>query len=465
MVSAKELSRLRSHLQSEKFKERQEGYQAVRDAFRDDISLQSSNDKEWLAVFQTLFSAVLQEKAAYVKKGVQNATAVLVRRLADAASVVRWLAERTVTRWGKSTMKALIDHLYQTMVHNGNLLEPVALDYAKTLRTILTYQPHLDHLDQMRMKNVLHFSFSTILRDRLITDGTFDDDDEEEEEEAELDALKQEESELSSNPSATPGKRRRAESIHTTHSHTTRGADNLAQRPLSLEQIELAAVVRALLSGSSAFYISSESAEAPQNILRRFKRFFLRYPSDSSAHYDMVAALNSILANLALNTIREVSSLGQEIWNSLLESWNFRNRGVKEGLVLSFRRLLPYITHDSESISTSSERLESLDKVRRLCRLLDAEGDVVGRGGLETLSLDQIRLQIMSLEEQTIPFQMSSIRSGSVLSEQQALTWLAMELHADCLSKVKFLRSVTFSFVKLIFRTSCLRPMKRLDHF
>lgn len=443
MVSAKELSRLRSHLQSDKFKERQEGYQAVRDAFRDDISLQSSNDKEWLAVFQTLFSAILQEKAAYVKKGVQNATAVLVRRLADAASVVRWLAERTVTRWGKATMKALIDHLYQTMVHNGKLLEPVALDYAKTLRTILTYQPHLDHLDQMRMKNVLHFSFSTILRDRLITDGTFDDDDNEEQETG-SDALDEEEPELSSNASATPRKRRRAESVHTTTSHTTRGADNLAQRPLSLEQIELAAVVRALLSGSSAFYISSESAEAPRNILRRFKRFFLRYPSDSSAHYDMVAALNSILSNLALNTIREVSSIGQEIWNSLLESWNSRNRAVKEGLVLSFRRLLPYITHDNESICTSPERLESLDKVRRLCRLLDAEGDVVGRGGLETLSLDQIRLQIASPEEQTIPFQMSSIRSGSVLSDQQALTWLAMELHADCLSKVKFPRPATF---------------------
>jgi ataxia telangiectasia mutated family protein len=439
MAPAKELSRIYALLRSEKSKDRQDGYQAVRDAFRDDASLEPSDEddggRKWLAVFQTLFGAVLKEKAAYVKKGVTNAAPVTIRRLADAASVVRWLAERTVTQLRRSVLRALIDHLFQTMVYRGELLEPVALDYSKSLRTLLSHQPHLDQLDDQRWMSLLHFSFSVLFCDRLAIDGNF-----EEEEEANLgdsSAMNvHEASEHSSDDSGTPRKRRRRDTPPSPVTRERFRALRSARQSLSLEQIELAGVIRILLSGSSAPYISSESTQVPVYILRRFKRFYTTYPADSSAHYDMVAALNSILSNLSLNAMREVSVLGHDIWAPLMESWNIRHKTLKERLVVAFWQLLPFVTHESAGITTLSERAAALDNIRRLCRLLDAEADVVGRGGLEPLSLDHLRLQLSSPSEQPLPFQLVSIRSGNVFGEQQALTWAAMELYSDCLSKV-----------------------------
>ena len=439
MARAKELSRIYTLLRSEKSKDRQDGYQAVRDAFRDDASLETEDeddgDKKWLAVFQTLFGAVLKEKAAYVKKGVTNAAPVTKRRLGDAASVVRWLAERTVTQLRRSILRALIDHLHQTMVYRGGLLEPVALDYAKSIRTLLSHQPHLDRLDDQRWTSLLHFSFSVLLNDRLAIDGNFE---EEEEDLGESSAANvHETSDLSSDDdSGSPRKRRRRESPSFPTTKERFRTSQPTRQPLSLEQIELAGVIRILLSGPSAPYISSENPQVPVKILRRFKRFYTTHPADSSAHYDVVAALNSILSNLSLNAMREVSVLGHDIWAPLMESWNIRHKTIKERLLVAFRQLLPFVTHESEGITTLSERATAFDNIRRLCRLLDAEADVIGRGGLEPLAIDQLRLQLSSPSEQPLPFQLKSIRPGNVLGEQQALTWTAMELYSDCLSKV-----------------------------
>lgn len=441
MAPAKELSRIYALLRSEKSKDRQYGYQAVRDAFKDNASLEPSDTdddgRKWLAVFQTLFGAVLKEKAAYVKKGAANAAPVTVRRLADAASVVRWLAERTVMQLRRSVIRALIDHLFQTMVYRGELLEPVALDYAKSLRTLLSHQPHLDQLDNQRWMSLLHFSFSVLLCDRLAIDGNFEEKEEEEENLGDSSAVNvHEASEHSSDGSGAPRKRRRRDTPSSPVTVERFRAPRLARQSLSLEQIELAGVIRILLSSSATPYLSSDSTQVPLHILRRFKRFYTTYPADSSAHYDMVAALNSILSNLSLNAMREVSVLGHDVWAPLMESWNIRHKTLKERLVVAFRQLLPFITHENEGITTLSERATALDNIRRLCRLLDAEADIIGRGGLEPLSLDQLRLQLSSPSEQPAPFRLVSVRSGNVFGEQQALTWAAMELYSDCLSKV-----------------------------
>ena len=464
MAPAKELSRIYTLLRSEKSKDRQEGYQAVRDTFRDDTSLEPVDEddggKKWLAVFQTLFGAVLKEKAAYVKKGVANAAPVSIRRLADAASVVRWLAERTVTQLRRSVLRALIDHLHQTMVYRGELLEPVALDYTKTLRTLLSHRPHLDQLDDQRWMSLLHFSFSVLLYDRLAIDGNFEE--EEEENSGDPSTVNAHDvSELSLNDIGTPKKRRRADTPSSPVARERSRAPQPTRQPLSLEQIELAGVIRILLSGSCAPYVSSAYTRVPAKILRCFKRFYTTFPADSSAHYDMVAALNSILSHLSLNAMRDVSVLGHGIWASLMESWNIRHKTIKERLVVAFRQLLPLVTHESDGITILPERITAFDNIRRLCRLLDAEADVIGRGGLEPLALDQLRLQLSLPPEQSLPFALKSIRSGSVFGEQQALTWAAMELHSDCLSKVSKLvwHSLRHSFDILI-KISCTSPMK-----
>jgi|SRR5882762_4426783 ataxia telangiectasia mutated family protein len=146
-------------LKSEKIKNRQEGLSSLRTVFGRDSIVQTldeaGNGSAWLVVFQAIFTCVLNEKSTLTKskkpasssKNTSSATAL--RRLSDASATVRWLTERAVHRFNKKVIKSLLAHFLQTMVHQGELLMPVALDYIKAIRCIVAWTPHLEHLDEV----------------------------------------------------------------------------------------------------------------------------------------------------------------------------------------------------------------------------------------------------------------------------------------------------------------------------
>lgn len=143
-------------LKSEKIKERQEGLSSLRSVFaRNNIvqNLDEAGDgRAWLVVFQALFTCVLNEKSALTKKSSSKNTSsnAASNRLGDAAAAVRWLTETAVQRLNKKVVKALLAHLIQTMVYQGELLAPVSLDYIKAVRCLVRWTPHLEHLDEVR---------------------------------------------------------------------------------------------------------------------------------------------------------------------------------------------------------------------------------------------------------------------------------------------------------------------------
>ena len=160
-------------LKSDKQKDRQQGLVSIREVFERDSVVNNLDDKGdgrvWLVVFQALFTAVVNERAAVVKKGLSNATSLMIRRLEDASSTVRWLVERSVVKWGFKVAKALVNHLMQMIVHNGRLFQPVCLNYVKALRTVLSYRPHLDRFlgDDTQWIKIMSLSFAVVLGDSL----------------------------------------------------------------------------------------------------------------------------------------------------------------------------------------------------------------------------------------------------------------------------------------------------------
>lgn len=61
------------------------------------------------------------------------------------------------------TTRALLDHVIQTLpLSSGGLCTPLALDYAKCLRTALSYQPHVEHLPQPEWERTAAFCLDTI---------------------------------------------------------------------------------------------------------------------------------------------------------------------------------------------------------------------------------------------------------------------------------------------------------------
>ena len=209
------------------------------------------------------------------------------------------------------------------------------------------------------------------------------------------------------------------------------------QTNLTLEQIEFAGLIRVLLSGSASPYVTIDNLQLPRNILKRFKMFFIRYPRDTTAHYDNVGCPKSGRNPTSLSIhYGKLGTSGHDIWNSLVASWNSRHHAVKEQLILAFRQLFPFMNHPSDNVTTSEQREAAFDKIRGLWRLLDAEADVVGRGGLEALALDQLRLEISLNATSPRPFVTSCLQSGNIFSEAQALSWVALELQADCMISV-----------------------------
>ena len=95
--------------------------------------------------FEALFHYATTERTAYLKsKSVQRNTAH--SRLAVCAASMRTAVELGVRKLRLKTVKALLDHVRLTLPTPDGFCEPLSVDYVKSMRTILDYQPHVEHL-------------------------------------------------------------------------------------------------------------------------------------------------------------------------------------------------------------------------------------------------------------------------------------------------------------------------------
>ena len=413
-------------LKSDKVKERQQGVIALRQAFERDGVVEHLDEvgdgRAWLVVFQALFTAVVTERTATVKKDKDRAHALTLRRLEDLTSAVRWLTERSVSRLNKKVVNALLKHLLQAISHKGALFQPVALDYAKTLRAILSYQPHLEHLDNAQWVEIASVAFAVVLGDDL---NTSLDDEESSDEESEADVS----SSLSEGDRNPSKKRRRQESIGAGPSKKAR----TSPRSVSLEQIEFVSVIAILLKSPYAPLVSKETPIVGRRILTRFGRFFQLYTTDTSAHVDAIFSLNITLQQLALNARHDVSEFGVSTWDSLLALWTTKNRQVKEGVLAVLVTLLPYV-------STTDIPFDHPEKLGKLLKLLLSERE--SRWGFDPLSLDSIRLSVENISSNET-FVARTFRHGFNFDSSQALAWVTLELIADCAKEVSMSHSST----------------------
>lgn len=415
-------------LKSDKSKDRQQGITSLREVFgRSSVieNLDENGDgRAWLVVFQALYTAVVNERATVLKKSSASTTATAERRLKDAAIAVRWLTEKSVSRWNKKVAKSLIKHLLQMMVYNGKLFGPIALDYAKALRDICSYPPHLDHLmsDDSQWIPILSFSFAVVLGDDLRTDI---EDEPEGMSEAEVDSV------LSSEDASSPRKRRRLDISDRKRSKY------IQPRTASPEQIEFVGIIATILKSTHIQLSSPEHPILGRAVLNRLTRFFKLYPVETSAHIDAIVAVNAALDCLALNNKYAVMEFGVEMWDRLLALWSSKSKQMKDYVLISLKILFPYVTH-------ADAQFDRADGIGRLLRLLQTDHE--SRWGYEELSIDILRLEV-SLDDITEPFVAHTFRYGFNFSSGQAASWAVLELLADANKEVCY-------FLKLcIFRS------------
>lgn len=430
-------------LKSEKVKDRQEGFAALQTFFAhasavDNVDASGRGDA-WVIIFGAVFNAVEKEKEAYAKKGDASSAAVK-RRLADAASTVRWLVERSVMRMNGKVAKPVLSQLTKDIVDGNELLAPVALQYAKAIRCVLSYTPHLERLGEKAWVSLLQLSLNVVLGDR-VKRNLKESDTFIEEKEGLLAGSDMEDSGEDGMPTPGPSssRKRKVPTIKRETRRTPFSASPAPSRhPVTQEQVEFMSLIVLLLRSPSAPLLSPppEYSHVPLALFSRLLRVLQTYPGDSSIHHDYLLALTAALSHVALNDCAIVTMYARGAWDGLLNMWGTKNQRMKQELVIVLQTLFPYYTAEPLD-PTALPKVDYAKGVSRLWHLLSGEAD--SRWGVDGLILDRLRLEVRESrtdEAQPHPFVGSTYRFGWQFDSGHALAWTILELLSNCTAKV-----------------------------
>lgn len=430
-------------LRGEKVKDRQEGFVALQTFFADDSAVDnvdtSGKGDAWLVIFSAVFSAVEKEKQAYAKKG-DASSATVKRRLADAASAVRSLVERSVLRMNGKVVKAVLSQLSKHVIDGNELLAPVALQYAKAIRSVLSYTPHLERLGEKMWTSLLQLSLNVVLGDRVKRSLEETDMFIQENEDAQAGSSGED---AGDDDMSTPGpssSRKRKVSAIQQHARRTPFSASPAPstHPVTQEQVEFMSLVVLLLRSPSAPLLSPplEYSHVPTALFNRLVRILQTYPGDSSIHHDYLLALSAALSHVALNDCVIVTMYAREAWDGLLNMWGTKNQRMKQDLVIVLQTLFPYYTAEPLD-PTAVPEMDCAKGVSRLWHLLSREAD--SRWGVDGLNLDRLRLEVREIRADATPpqpFVGSTYRFGWQFDSGHALAWMILELQSSCTAKV-----------------------------
>ncbi|KDR80743.1 hypothetical protein GALMADRAFT_241175 [Galerina marginata CBS 339.88] len=456
-------------LKSDKIKERQEALTSLREVFSQDKVLQQfhisqkggqSTPTLWLPVFQALFHTVMLEKATATKKSNAKSgtsSAAALRRLSDAASTVRWLTERAIAFMNRKVVMALVQHLTQMLssdrTPNAQLFIPVALDYAKALKCIVSHTPHLEHLDDDTWVKIVEIAVNIVLDDPINSSfaGREDEtpmhgaDSDMYAEDETVDEL-EDSDDLPASVAVNSKKRPRREPapipiVSPRKSKPQgRGRRNVVIS-VSLEQVEFASLLSIMVASPVAPLLSKEHSGLASGLLMRLERFLERYPADSSLLHDYLIILISTLRHLSLNKKYEIERFARSTWSALVGLWGTKDRRLKESLIVVLRYLFQFTICPSY---TEQPKLPSFDCAEEIGRLQDwLDGEAESRWGVDGLSLDSLRLQVDDIKDNksSVPnreeaFVAKTFRAGWDFDSDQALSWAIIELQADCAGKL-----------------------------
>jgi ataxia telangiectasia mutated family protein len=394
---------------SDKIKSRAQGSDQLREIFSNRenlVKFQETASKEggagWVALFQCLFQVVVVEKKGVLKA---NANAqgefslrtenrlnpnwsIVDRRLAEAISLVRWMTERSVTFLSKKPFQTLFTHLLHLLVHARQIFPPASLDYAKALRALLSYPPHLESLDVQSWRVVMGVCWGSVLGEAVSVEDSWGDGDGFEDGPT-LSGEEHDQMEIDDKPNIGRG---------------------FARGTVSQSTTELVSLIPILLSSSSAPLLSPlpEGNTTPYVYLPSYSLHFLNkvhtflnlHQNETSLHLPILRALNMVLSNLELNSRRDFVEGGRKVFGQLVGLWGTRNKGLREQVVIALRMLLPFLAGGGTLGSYMAKKEEDVvrEDVERLMEGLGREAGL--RWGARSLDLSCLRLRIEGDDDQ-----------------------------------------------------------------
>jgi len=110
-------------------------------------TLEALGNKAYLALCDTLFQSLRDERSAFLRSKTKTAKSAVLLPLS--ASALRHVIATGVRTIKSSTVEIIIDTIIQVLPDtHGLLLKPLLEDLPKTLRSLFEYQPHVERLSK-----------------------------------------------------------------------------------------------------------------------------------------------------------------------------------------------------------------------------------------------------------------------------------------------------------------------------
>jgi ataxia telangiectasia mutated family protein len=368
-------------------------------------------------VYKGILNCLSLDRTLCISKGLQKATATDLARWEKSADMLRRVVDKTVKLINNTVVKSLVRHLLESIRFGGKLVSAVSLNYCKILCKLLEYPPHLDHLGLERWLELSKFAWAVVLGDTLTADSSWEEAEEavgREGEDGDMD--------LGGRKRGQPGMGRK-----------------ITYSSMSPDQIACCALIKLLISSCYAPLTRpindpkspSGHSKIGSNLLRKFIRYFDTYPNEATGHVDMLPALRYVLERMELNATDSLVGFSRSVWDSLVSLLGNRTKNMREELLVILRILLPLFAWDQ---GKDSSHPDSADGLRKFVNTFERE--VLNRG-LEPLSLDALRLDILAEDTHIAAFHARTYRYGPMFSFSQAMTWVALDLHSSSLVHVR----------------------------
>lgn len=276
---------------------------------------------------------------------------------------MRFTAERSVHMIGRKPIRTLLLHMIALLVHEGRIFEPVAMSYVKTLRTLLSYPPHLEHMEDDLWRRLMTICWATILGDPIPTDNDWYDNAEN---------LDDGESD-----------------VDTASRFATAGSSSVIS--------EIVPLIPILLSSSNAPLIPPPPAKTGDSkpalglsMLQKIHRYIGQLPA--VVPIEILRALNMLLGELELNCRHDFTEISLKIFPQLASIWTARTKGDlghREHVMVALRTMLPFITHPSVNEPENKEAARDA-----MMRILDSLAKEAGsRAAIKPLDLETLRFK------------------------------------------------------------------------
>ncbi|KAK4539973.1 hypothetical protein LTR36_009943 [Oleoguttula mirabilis] len=348
-------------------KERGEGLQNLKYVLRQNQqspNIENLGDVSYHRIYEILFRVAVSEHTVWLNAKTATTRSAADTRLSNTASALRLAVEVGTRMVRLKTIKALLDHVSQSLpLASGGLCTPLALDYAKCLRTALSHQPHVEHLPQKDWERTAVFCIETI----KMTEHEMADDD----------AMSG--AELNSTAGTTNGT-----SYRSSRSHYKESAGSQTMRSLVKQVTEELIGSLCLLTAAPNARIGSRASDLLWSLIDFLKANAVA----GRSHQEAFAAINHVLARISTENITLTQKATSHLIRLIRHFWPQKSTMLKDEMLVTLLYLRPFVTH-------LMRQEEALTLRTELSGLLDVLRTEYGkRAEREILHLDDLRLAI-----------------------------------------------------------------------